>query len=579
MENQVFSWIDYTLFVLMFLISAGIGIYYGFFVKQQNTTSAYLLGGKAMNYFTVAMSLSASMISSFSLLAFPTETYLYGTIYLVGVIAQILTGVILYYTFLPVFWKLEITAAYEYLEIRFDKTLRTVATVLYIVTNFIHLSFVIYAPSLAFSQVTGFNVYGIAIITCAVCIFYTSVGGLKAVVSADTLQLIVMLLTLTCIFVIGIVSSGGFGVILDKAELGERMNFFTMDLDPTARISFWSAAIGSVTTFTTFVATSPYTVQRFLAVKSLKESRKELIVFLVFHITLQLILCFSGIIMYAKYYDCDPLSTGHIKRADQILPYYVLDVATRVPGLSGLFIAGMFSASLSTLSTMLNSLSGLIYDLLSPIMPQDLTDRYTGHLLRIITILLGIMGIALVFVIGRLGTLLELLTSLYSVSLAPIGGMFLLGMLFPFSNTKGAYCGAIVSVVFMVFYNTKRQMHVWNGDIKYSHKPLYTHGCNMTSAVNTSLNTVETVAHQQSNVPWLFRLSFLYLVPMGCILTIIVGLLVSWLFYNKNVQAKPNTLCPCIRALLIKYRKASMCNGNNEICVRYSFRQEEKTES
>ncbi|KAF2892443.1 hypothetical protein ILUMI_13728 [Ignelater luminosus] len=547
------SWADYTLFVLMFGLSLAIGIYHGCFSKQQKTATDYLLGGKKMKSFPVAMSLVASTLSGLSLLSFPAEIYLHGTLFMLLVISIILMGFAVNFIYLPVFWKLQVTTIFEYLEIRFHKSIRTIASSLFTVNNFIYLPVVIYVPSLAFNQVTGFNLHIIAVVMSLLCIFYTTIGGLKAVVWTDALQLSVTLCTLGCVFIMGTISVGGLASIWERAEQGERIEFFNFNPDPTIRNTFWTVLIGTLFSWTSFVGTNPATAQRFLAVSSLSEARKVLVIFIALAVITKIICGFSGLIIYAKYYDCDPLSIGGIRKADQILAYYVLDVANQIPGLSGLFVAGLFSTALSTLSTFLNSLSGIIYnDFIKSLLPVNIAENRASTFMKIITVVIGLVSVGMIFIIDKLGTLIELLSTLSGATLGPILGVFTMGMLFPFANKKGALTGMLISLSFMTMVVIKYQIHVWNGDIKYPTKPLHTYGCNETLFHGNQTITLKN-EKSSAEVFWLYRISVHYYVLIGATLSLITGLPVSWFTATKEtLLLDPDTISPFVQRFLSK---------------------------
>lgn len=158
--------------------------------------------------------------------------------------------------------------------------------------------------------------------------------------------------------------------------------------------------------------------------------------------------------MYAKYFDCDPLTTGQIKKFDQILPYYVMDVANKIPGLGGLFIAGIFSTALrfvflivslqlliwfiySTLSTYLNSLSGTVCtDFVFPFIKKEVSEKQASNIIKVTTVIIGSISVALAFVVEKLGSIIEIWISLNGITNGPLIGLFTLGMVFPVANSK-----------------------------------------------------------------------------------------------------------------------------------------------
>lgn len=209
------------------IFSALIGIYFGFISKKkQNSTEEYLLGGKKMNFFPIAASLIASHISGITLMSIPAEMYANGSQYAVMVISAVSVGIALTYIYLPVFYELQLTSSFQYLEMRFDKSVRRTASLIYAISIIIFVPIVVYVPALAFSQVTGINLHLITLVTSLICVFYTTVGGLKAVVWTDTLQFVLMVGAVCCVIVLGLNSTGGIVNVWNTADRGGRLIFF-----------------------------------------------------------------------------------------------------------------------------------------------------------------------------------------------------------------------------------------------------------------------------------------------------------------------------------------------------------------
>lgn len=142
--------------------------------------------------------------------------------------------------------------------------------------------------------------------------------------------------------------------------------------------------------------------------------------------------CYCGLLIYAKYYDCDPLTTKLAKAKDQLLPLLVVDTLGDYPGLSGLFVAGVFSAALSSLSTGLNSMSAvMLEDFFKPFVQRPLTVFQTKYIMRGTVFIFGAICVGLVFVVEKLGAVLQLSMSLGAVSQGPLLGIFTMGVLIP----------------------------------------------------------------------------------------------------------------------------------------------------
>lgn len=150
-----------------------------------------------------------------------------------------------------------------------------------------------------------------------------------------------------------------------------------------------------------------------------------------------LMCCLSGYLLYAKYYNCDPLLTNLAKESDQLVPLLVMDILRDLPGLPGLFIAGIFSAALSSLSTGLNSFAAVVLeDFFKSFSKRPLTERETSIIMRGTVFVIGLSAVALVYVIQHLGPVLQLSMSVPTVGFGPVMGIFILGMFFPWINAK-----------------------------------------------------------------------------------------------------------------------------------------------
>ncbi|KAJ3663252.1 hypothetical protein Zmor_007555 [Zophobas morio] len=570
-----FSWYDYILFSVMLLFSAIIGIYFGCFGTKQSTANEYLMGGKTMKVIPIAISLVASHTSGITLLALPADVYRYGAGYWLGGISMAILCVITVYVYLPVFYNLELISTYEYLERRFDNKARQFASFLYALGVFLYLPIVVYIPALAFSAATGVNVHFITPLVCSVCIFYTTIGGLKAVVWTDTLQFTVTVGAIATVFMLGVKSAGGFTFVWNKAIEGHRLDIFDFDLDPTKRDTFWIVIIGLTFHWLAQISVHQSCVQKFLSVPTLKDSMMSVVYYTVGMTVMKTASVLTGFVMYTKYSACDPFTTKQVTRNDQLLPYYVLDVAKNIPGLSGLFIAGVFSAALSTLSANLNCLAGTIYeDFVSKIVTKNISPKTSSNILKVIVILTGILCTALVFAIEHMGGLLTLSISFHAVTQGPMLAMFTLGMLFPKANSKGALYGGIGGLLFLASISFPAKYFEMQGLFKYAPKPLSVDGCSFMNHTNfvfnaTVFNTTSNYMSLKSeSVPYIFRISHYYYSLMGCTVSIVLGLIISYMTNKEDHPVDRSLLSPVIYRFL---PKDSKINGT----LRYSSVEKE----
>ncbi|KFM78821.1 putative sodium-dependent multivitamin transporter, partial [Stegodyphus mimosarum] len=221
-----FSILDYMIFAFMLLFSAGIGLYYRFTGGRQKTNKEYFLADKNMPITPVAFSLMASFMSAITLLGVASENYMYGTQFLIINVAYIIGTPIAAFIFLPVFFQMQATSAFEYLEKRFNRETRLLASCVFILQMALYMSIVLYAPALTLSAVTGLPKWISVISIGIVCTFYCTVGGIKAVLWTDLFQSLLMFSAIFAVIAKGTIDVGGFSKVWEIAKRGERIQFF-----------------------------------------------------------------------------------------------------------------------------------------------------------------------------------------------------------------------------------------------------------------------------------------------------------------------------------------------------------------
>lgn len=210
-----FSIYDYAVVAFMLIVSLGIGVFYGFFDKKPTTeSSSDFMLGNGMTIFPVTLSLMTSFITAIELLGLPSEMYFNGAQYALIVIPMLLVIPFALKIFYPIYDDMKLTSCYEYLGVRFGKELRVFGGCLYILQMCFYTSVSVLAPAIALSKATGLDTRLAIVLIYIVCIFYSSQGGLKAVVIADTFQTCILIVSLLLVLVIGTyLQDGGIGAI------------------------------------------------------------------------------------------------------------------------------------------------------------------------------------------------------------------------------------------------------------------------------------------------------------------------------------------------------------------------------
>ncbi|XP_014222934.1 sodium-coupled monocarboxylate transporter 2-like [Trichogramma pretiosum] len=555
MQSITFDWIDYLVFCTLLGVSLVIGLYFGFLSKQ-DTTNEYLYGGKKMGCLPVAVSLLSSFLSGITFLGLPTEIYLYGSTYLSAPIGAAITALVTIYIFLPVFFKLQLSCINEYLELRFSKSVRKLSSVAYLIGLLASTSLIIYVPALAFSQVTNYSIHVITPVLTIICITYTSMGGVKAVIWTDTFQFFFTVIGVVSVFGIGLNEEGGFSRVWSIASEGNRTRVFDMDPSLFKRTSFWavqSAVImGSVARF----SIGQKYVQKFLSVPTEKDAVKAIVMMTVGWIGLIIVCMFTGLIMYVKYLDCDPHKAGFVERSDQTLVYFVMDVAGHIRGLPGIFLAGLVSSSLATMSACLNTFSGMLYDdFIDQWLPaSNKRESRAANIMKFNVVLAGVLSISLVLVMEKLGTIFEMVYSVTSILDAPIFTLFTLGILIPWTGKKGALAGGLTTLIFMMWLVGGSQWHVMNKRIQYEQFPTSTDGCDASLNISITSNSTLLEPIDAEDEPFfMFRISVFYFTLIGSFLGITVGVVTSYLTKEIDTSTvNPDHISPFLHRFLPK---------------------------
>lgn len=260
-------------------------------------------------------------------------------------------------------------------------------------------------------------------------------------------------------------------------------------MDITIRHSIWSLVIGGFPSWLKSNAVSQNMIQRYLSLPTKRHAEIALWSFILGVFILICICSYSGLLIFATYFDCDPLTTKLAKAKDQLLPLLVMDVLGDFPGLPGLFVAGVFSAALSSLSTGLNSMSAVILqDFFKVYSKKEMTEKQTAITMRLAVAVFGAVCVALVFVVEHLGTVLQLSSSLGSISNGPLLGIFTLGVLVPWVGGTGALWGGFAGLTSMAYIVLKAQAAIAMKELTFPTKPTTTQGCSYTFFAESPMN-------------------------------------------------------------------------------------------
>ncbi|XP_069164767.1 sodium-coupled monocarboxylate transporter 1-like [Procambarus clarkii] len=434
MSGSKFTVVDYGVFGLLLVVSAGIGVYSALRGRGVSSTQQYLLGGRHMPVLPVALSLLGGAISAISILGSATEIYFYGTQLTMSLFGFIFGVLMIRNIILPVLYPLHLVSIFEYIEMRFQsRTLHKMVTVMQLLASFVYSGICLYAPSITLSSVTSLPIWASIVTMGLICSFYTTIGGVKAVVYTDVVQTLLMFGGVLVVSVICCLDLGGPAGVWDIADQGGRIEFFNMDPSPFVRHTFWSTQVLGAYLALSVAGVNQPQFQRFISVKSLQLSQSLCMLFIVGSLMLWSVFYISGLVAYAVYSDCDPLTSGRIEKPDQIMPYLVADKLRHLKGMSGLFVAAVYGGALSSLSSYGNAIACMIWVDFLKDRPnfKNISNRNSTNIIKLLSTMTGVVAIFLGLLVGNLGTIFHVTNALISVVKGPLIGIFLAGICAP----------------------------------------------------------------------------------------------------------------------------------------------------
>jgi SSS family transporter len=480
-----FTTLDYTVFGVYLAASVGVGL---LSARGSKSLGDYFLAGRGMNSVLVAMSILAALFSGISYLAGPADVYKNGFAFAYIVLAFFIATPFTTLWMLPKFYQSRFYTAYQFLEERFARPVRLMASGLFIFRVALWLAAATYAPALALEKVTGFPLAWTIILTGTLTTLYTALGGMKAVIWTDVMQLIVLFGGQLLIVWVALGKvPGGLGGMWDTVVADGRMDL-SLSFSMSERANLGAVLLAGAFLHLVQMATDQVSVQRYLSAGSLAEAKRSLWIKLWFILPVLVLFYGTGLVLYAFYKTHgDPLAAGLIEREDQILPYFVV---TQLPaGLPGLLIAAIYAASMSTISAGLNSLaSATVVDF-----QRKLEGPATQSVAqaRWITTSYGVLVMALAFAVSSMpGNLVESVNTVIGLVGGPLLGLFFLGMFTQRADTRGALIGTFTGFAALLL------LHLYQNGFLTAQKPP-------------------------------IMVNFIWFSLIGCTLTMLIGLLFS----------------------------------------------------
>jgi SSS family solute:Na+ symporter len=433
------------------LYLAGITLFGLRFRKRQRSLRDYFLADRNIPWWAIALSIVAAETSTLTIISIPGLAYDTNLTFLQVVLGYLVGRIVISFILLPDYFRGDLYTAYELIERRFGKKLRSLTAGLFLLTRAAAEGVRVYAISIVVMIALGTGeIASIAIIT-ALTLIYTFEGGLAAVIWTDVVQTVIYVGgTLVGLFTILHVVPGGWPAIHALADGVGKLRVFDFAPDFWKPYTFWAGLVGGAFLTTASHGTDQLIVQRLLAARSQRQSVAALLssgVAIVFQFALFLMV---GVMLFAFYHA----PSANFGKADRIYPTFI--VSQMPHGISGLLIAAILAAAMSNLSAALNSLSSSsIIDFYLRRNPQ-VDERRRVQISRLATLFwaLILFGLA-VLSLHKVGRVVEVGLQIASVAYGALLGVFLLGVLTRRANEKGAMFGMLCGFV--------TELYIWLG--------------------------------------------------------------------------------------------------------------------
>ena len=289
------DWLILSL-TLAFIVSYGV-----IKTRSNKNLEEYLKGGNSSNWWTIGLSVMATQASAITFLSTPGQAFTDGMTFVQFYFGLPLAIIVICMVFIPIYHKLKVYTAYEYLESRFDLKTRTLAAVLFLIQRGLAAGITIYAPSIILSTVLGWDLKTLNIIIGFLVIIYTVSGGTKAVSITQKQQIFVIMAGMFAAFFIIIdsfPSNLNFTNALDIAGVGDKMKVLDFSFDINTRYTFWSGITGGFFLALSYFGTDQSQVQRYLSGKSVRESQLGLLFNAVLKIPMQFFILLVGVMVF-----------------------------------------------------------------------------------------------------------------------------------------------------------------------------------------------------------------------------------------------------------------------------------------
>ncbi len=450
-----FGNLNYLVIIIYSLALVIVGIK---FSKNQKSTEDFFTGGKRIPWWAAGLSIFGTQLSAITFMAIPAKTYATDWLYFFLMMTIIMVAPFVIRFFLPFYRRYNLTTAYEYLELRFNLPTRLLGGLMYIMLQLGRVGIVLLLPSLALSVVTGIDIYLCILVMGILSILYTVLGGIEAVIWTDVLQVVILLGgALLCLALL--LFNLDAQVISESIADFNKLKFLDFELsfsDPT----IWVVLIGGFATNVIQYGSDQTVIQRYLTTKDEKSAARGITIGAWLTLPATLIFFSLGTLLFVYYGSHPGLLNPTIEKTDSIFPWFIIN--SLPAGVSGILIAAVFAASMSSLDSSMNSVATVITnDFIRRLRPLTSETKYLQSA-RLITIIIGILGCGIAVLLASWGisSLWDQFNLIVGLFAGGLGGIFILGIFFRKVNGHGALLGLILSGLIQYLFREYTGIHL-----------------------------------------------------------------------------------------------------------------------
>ena len=438
--------------ITFFVYIVGITIYGSSFYKKDKSSAAFTVGNNSFPGWVVTMSIFATFVSSISFLALPATAYLSNWNAFVFSLSLPIAAIIAVKYFVPIYRKINSPSAYSYLESRFGLWARVYVSMCYLLTQIMRIGTILYLLALPVNAMFGIDIITIIIITGLTVTIYSLLGGIEAVIWTDAIQGFVLIGgAIACLLFIWFSMPEGPSQVFTIANEHNKFSLGSFGLS-LKDSTFWVVLIyGIFINLQNFGIDQNY-VQRYIASSSDREAKRSAFWGGMLYLPVSFLFFLIGTSLFSYYTVFAAELPSEIREAsDKVFPYFIVN---KLPdGLTGLLIASIFAAGMSTISTSINSSATVIlYDYYQRFSKKTVfSEKSSMKILYTVSLVLGLVGIVIGIAMINIKSALDAWWKLASIFSGGMLGLFLLGAFVEKINRKGAIIGVILGLIIVLY--------------------------------------------------------------------------------------------------------------------------------